>query len=70
MNKLGYRAVFILVGSPSREIHQKLVEVYKESAFSFLTGKKEVIEFKCVRTSFEGDPCEERRKMATADENI
>ena len=54
-----YRAVikfFVLEGLSATEIHTKMVKVLKESAPSFPTVHRWVLEFKRGRTSVEDEP--------------
>ncbi|CAF3436151.1 unnamed protein product, partial [Rotaria sp. Silwood2] len=56
MEKTEYRAVikfFVLEGLSATEIHTKMVKVLKESAPSFPTVHRWVLEFKRGRTSVE-----------------
>lgn len=68
-----YRAVikfFVLEGLSATEIHTKMVKVLKESAPSFPTVHRWVLEFKRGRTSIEDDPRSGRPKTATTPEII
>ena len=59
MEKTEYRAVikfFVLEGLSPTEIHTKMVKVLKESAPSFPTVHRWVLEFKRGRTSVEDEP--------------
>ena len=58
MEKTEYRAVikfFVLEGLSATEIHTKMVKVLKESAPSFPTVHRWVLEFKRGRTSVEDE---------------
>jgi hypothetical protein len=52
------------------EIYLKFIKVYVDSSPSFSTIKKWAAEFKCGRTSLEGDLHDGRRKRATTPEII
>ena len=65
MEKTEYRAVikfFVLEGLSATEIHTKMVKVLKESAPSFPTVHRWVLEFKRGRTSVEDEPRSGRPK--------
>ena len=73
MEKTEYRAVikfFVLEGLSATEIHTKMVKVLKESAPSFPTVHRWVLEFKRGRTSVEDEPRSGRPKSATTPEII
>jgi len=73
MEKTEYRAVikfFVLEGLSATEIHTKMVSVLKESAPSFPTVHRWVLEFKRGRTSVEDEPRSGRPKTATTPEII
>lgn len=73
MEKTEYRAVikfFVLEGLSATEIHAKMVKVLKDSAPSFPTVHRWVLEFKRGRTSVEDEPRSGRPKTATTSEII
>jgi len=73
MDKIEYRAVikfFVKEGLTPNETHSKFIKVYGDSSPSFSTVKKWAAEFKCGRTSLEGDPREGRPKSATTTPEI
>ena len=72
MEKTEYRAVikfFVLEGLSATEIHTKMVKVLKESAPSFPTVHRWVLEFKRGRTSVEDEPRSGRPKKCNNTRN-
>jgi transposase len=73
MDKIEYHAVikfFVKEGLTTNEIHSKSMKIYGDSSPLFSTIKKWAAEFKCGRTSLEGDPREGCPKSATTPEII
>lgn len=73
MEKLEYRAVIkflFLEGVAPKQIHERLLKVYKDSSPSIRTVERWVAAFKSGHTSLEDDPREGRPKSASTPENI
>jgi len=71
--KIEYRAVIkflFLEGLAPKQIHERLLKVYKDSSLSIRTVERWVAEFKRGRTSLEDDPREGRSKSASTPEII
>lgn len=73
MEKIKYRAVIeflFLEGVEPKQIHERLLKVYKDSSPSLATVYNWVAEFKRGRTSLEDDPREGRPKSASTTEIV
>ena len=70
MEKTEYRAVIKFFVLEGLSVHTKMVKVLKESAPSFPTVHRWVLEFKRGRTSVEDEPRSGRPKSATTPEII
>ena len=73
MDKIEYRAVIkflFLEGVAPKEIHERLLKVYKDSSPSIRTVERWVAEFRRGRMSLEDEPREGRPKTASTPEII
>lgn len=53
-----------------KQIHERLLKVYKDSSLSIRTEERWIAEFKHGHTSLEDDPREERPKSASTPEIV
>lgn len=73
MEKIKYRAVIeflFLEGLRAKDIHERILRVYKDATPSISTVERWVAEFKRGRTSLEDDPRQGRPKTATTSEIV